>query len=674
MLESGGECGATNPVVDLARKMTTPSLLDSGITLSDIHNVTNQPEQSNQTSFNMETLLEQMKLVEKLEIDESTVLKKPDSKTPLIGNAQPTIEQEFWTDATRIGVDEELLSFRQSTDLPIYSNDWADEYFSQLPSGENSKLFKFESFDETLLESKEKVEHESVIRNQSISGIEEIQFGSTSRAFSSMPFNVNYRQDVSEQNGNDINLKDLVSDQEERLMQMLLSNNQTNELQASETKQKAEQVETEEIVEEKAKLTEENFFYENQFDDMEFWMKLAEEWQSSTKEDNKTSADTFGEETEKLIELIEPIEKLLDEENRYFYRFVENNPFEKIVENETSGEKEIEKPNFIEEGLKRMNSGDIPAAVLLFEAATKSEPENVDGWRLLGISQAKNENDHKAIAAMKRCLALEPTNLEALMYLATSLTNESMPTEACYALQEWLKQHPKYKHLVEEAVPTQDTSSQIYLGPTPLSKRWSTNNQNDIFMNGFYEAVRKGFINAALLSPDEPDADVQCGLGVLFNVSGEFEKAADCFKTAVSVCHTDHTLWNRLGASLANGGKSEEAMSAYREALLRYPGYIRARYNLSISCIILGAAREAVDHLLTVLNIQDAGPESVRDTINIGREHVTSSSVWSTLRSALMLLGRSDLFESLDERNLSKLNEEFEFKLQTTDNQQQGGL
>lgn len=62
-------------------------------------------------------------------------------------------------------------------------------------------------------------------------------------------------------------------------------------------------------------------------------------------------------------------------------------------------------------------------------------------------------------------------------------------------------------------------------------------------------------------------------------------------KFVLTLLCQDYSLWNRLGATLANGDKSEEAVEAYSKALEIQPGFIRSRYNLGISCINLGAHR-----------------------------------------------------------------------------------
>ena len=97
---------------------------------------------------------------------------------------------------------------------------------------------------------------------------------------------------------------------------------------------------------------------------------------------------------------------------------------------------------------------------------------------------------------------------------------------------------------------------------------------------------------------------LKIGLGVLFNLSAEYDKAVDCFQAALQTNPQDALIWNKLGATLANGGRSEEAVEAYRHALELSPGYVRARYNLGISCVNLKVYREAVEHFLTSLNIQ----------------------------------------------------------------------
>ena len=103
-----------------------------------------------------------------------------------------------------------------------------------------------------------------------------------------------------------------------------------------------------------------------------------------------------------------------------------------------------------------------------------------------------------------------------------------------------------------------------------------------------HEALTSIYVQAAMYSGAEVDADVQSALGVLFNINHDFQKAIDCFQTAVSVRPNDFQIWNKLGATLANSGEPEKAMEAYYNALQINQNYIRARYNLAIACMQIG--------------------------------------------------------------------------------------
>ena len=45
----------------------------------------------------------------------------------------------------------------------------------------------------------------------------------------------------------------------------------------------------------------------------------------------------------------------------------------------------------------------------------------------------------------------------------------------------------------------------------------------------------------------------------------------------------DHSVWNKYGAALANSLKTEEAMSAYKQAIDLRPNYVRTLVNIGLA-------------------------------------------------------------------------------------------
>ncbi|GAB7356737.1 hypothetical protein MBLNU459_g7643t1 [Dothideomycetes sp. NU459] len=317
------------------------------------------------------------------------------------------------------------------------------------------------------------------------------------------------------------------------------------------------------------------------------------------------------------------------------YMFEEENPFKEIA-------------NPYDEGMKIMREGgNLSLAALAFEAAVQRDSQHTQAWTALGQAQAQNEKESPAIRALEQALKVDPNNLEALMGLAVSYTNEGYDSTAYRTLERWVA--TKYP-----AVVTKPLSAESDIGFTDRHL--------------LHEKVTDLFIAAAQLSPsgEQMDPDVQVGLGVLFYGAEEYDKAVDCFGAALASTETGstnrqeeiHLLWNRLGATLANSGRSEEAIDAYSRALELRPNFVRARYNLGVSCINIGCYDEAAQHLLGALAmhrvVEQEGLEKAREVtggditdakLEAMIQQNQSTNLYDTLRRVFAQMDRRDLQE-----------------------------
>ncbi|KAI9061756.1 TPR-like protein [Trametes sanguinea] len=263
-------------------------------------------------------------------------------------------------------------------------------------------------------------------------------------------------------------------------------------------------------------------------------------------------------------------------------------------------------------------NGSLSEAALLLEAAIQRGDLGEGGyeaWILLGETRSMDERDDAAMRALmegvKRAEAAGATGA-GMLSLAITFTNESLEKASHTMLLRWLNAHVPDANIPEEAWKSLQNSS------------WHSQEQ---VTEAFLKVAREQY------SRGEIDPDVQIGLGVLFYTSSDYDRAKDCFEAALSIRPNDYLLWNRLGSSLSNGNKPEEALGAYREALQLRPTYTRAIYNVGVACLNIGAHKEAIEHFLSALAMQESSGGA------------KSEQLWTTLRRAFQAMDRPDLAE-----------------------------
>lgn len=295
------------------------------------------------------------------------------------------------------------------------------------------------------------------------------------------------------------------------------------------------------------------------------------------------------------------------------YVMAENNPF-------------LGDPNALARGKELFRQGVLSEAALALEAAAQADPTDAEAWRLLGTVHAENDDDERAIRAMRRALAAGPDDPDVLLALGVSHANELDTSEAAGHLMRWAETAPEVREAAARAAER-------------LRARGEEPRPGGVATVTGLRALLAEMASDPAVAAASPDVHV--ALGVAATLARDHPAAAEAFRRALELRPQDYSLWNKLGATLANSAHSDEALAAYRRALEAKPNYVRAWTNLGISHTNLGEYDAAARFYVRALALNPK-----------------ATAVWSYLRTALICAGKSQLQDLVEKEDVQALQKE----------------
>lgn len=253
---------------------------------------------------------------------------------------------------------------------------------------------------------------------------------------------------------------------------------------------------------------------------------FASMFSSFSQEREKQIIDPNGPSREGYDKAWRALAKSLETGGEEKYNFMVDNPFMSTSFNlESVTDSKLDDltrssscDNAFETGLELFKQGKVNEAILAFEANVQKNPDSDEGWRMLGVCNAENDDDKKAIYCFRKALECDPYNLEALLALGSSYVNELDSVKALESLRSWVSHNPLFQGLKVSA---------------------------DEYSDGtLMDEVMQFMLAASAWAPE--NSDVLLVLGVLYNVSQDYESAIDCFRKASFHRPGDYSILNKV--------------------------------------------------------------------------------------------------------------------------------
>ncbi|HEX4002540.1 MAG TPA: DUF3857 domain-containing protein [Candidatus Acidoferrales bacterium] len=228
---------------------------------------------------------------------------------------------------------------------------------------------------------------------------------------------------------------------------------------------------------------------------------------------------------------------------RAFVRAVNNDEHQMlVVANATPGAPEIPgtaKPDdLFDAALAALNSGNMRAAIPLFQRVIALDPKHKQVWDDLGVAYLRDGSNDQAVAAFRKQLEIDPFDEHVNNYLGLALQAQQKYPEAIAAFRAQVANYPL------------DLVAHAALGAILL--------QQHLYPDAVPELEK-----ATILAPD--NAQLQVSLGQAYIGSGQQAKGLAAFEKAVSIAQTP-AIWNDIAYDLADNKIELDQAQRYAES------------------------------------------------------------------------------------------------------------
>ncbi len=141
--------------------------------------------------------------------------------------------------------------------------------------------------------------------------------------------------------------------------------------------------------------------------------------------------------------------------------------------------------------------------------------------------------------------------------------------------------------------------------------------------------------NAITITPKE--ADYHANLGLAYAAQNNYDKAIECYSTAISIKAYPETYFNLANAYM-NSGKFELAIKYYQNAIKQRPDYYKAYNKLATALQSLGKIEEAIKQVQKAITLNNSDYSIYYNLGKIQRANSQPDKSIESLKTALSII------------------------------------